>query len=60
MPTPEEYGAERLAARAAKYRTQVARLRELTTTPPTYLDARRNLGRGAEDETTETEGSAEA
>lgn len=29
MPTPEDYAAERLAARAATYRTQVARLRAL-------------------------------
>ena len=54
MTTPEDVAAERLAARAAKYRAEVARLRELNT-PPAYLDARRNLGRGAEDETTETE-----
>lgn len=33
MPTPEEYAAERLAARAAKYRTQVARLRALVNAP---------------------------
>lgn len=30
MPTPEEYAAERLAARAETYRVQVARLRALS------------------------------
>lgn len=29
----------------------------MTTQPPAYLDARRNLGRGAEDEAAETEES---
>lgn len=47
MPTPEEYAAERLAARAAEYRQQVARLRRLLNPPaaapptPAYLQARR-------------------
>jgi hypothetical protein len=33
MPTPEEYAAERLAARAAKYHAEVDRLRALLTAP---------------------------
>ena len=35
---PRDYAAERLAARAAKYREQVARLRELVQAEPAQPD----------------------
>ncbi|MDR7253726.1 hypothetical protein J2X46_002716 [Nocardioides sp. BE266] len=38
MPTPDEYAAARLAARAEKYRQEVARLRALAGAQPADED----------------------
>lgn len=52
MKTPEDYAADRLAAHAAKYRSQVARLRGLigVQAEDDDLDARRNLRDHRDDE----------